>query len=170
VAPLGHEAYLAGMRMFNLRNVDPVGGFGAFIEHWKQPTPYRWQILALSVVLTFTMMVLFMPKTERAPPEKPDIIWINSWPEDRTEKEILDSNLANQKRKEAAAAVEKQRQEFRRQFYRKLARASGFDPDELEREYSRQPAAKPTAQATPAPATAPAAAPAPAKPAGPPAK
>jgi hypothetical protein len=157
------------MRMFNLRNVDPIGGFGAFFEHWKQPTPYRWQILGLSVALTFTMMVLFMPKTERAPPEKPDIIWINSWPEGRTEKEILDSNLANQKRKEAAAAVEKERQEFRRQFYRKLARASGFDPDELEREYSRQPAAKPAAKA-PAPAAVPAAAPAPAKPAGTPPK
>ena len=154
------------MRMFNLRNVDPIGGFGAFFEHWKQPTPYRWQILGLSVALTFTMMVLFMPKTERAPPEKPTIIWINSWPEDHTEKEILDSNLTNQKRKEAAAAVEKERQEFRRQFYRKLARASGFDPDELEREYSRQPAAKPTAKA----AAAPAAAPAPAKPAGTPPK
>jgi len=160
------------MRMFNLRNVDPVGGFGSFVEQWKQPTPYRWQILGLSVALTFTMMVLFMPKTERAPPEKPTVIWINSWPENRSEKEILDSNLANQKRKEAAAAVEKQREEFRRQFYRKLARASGFDPDELEREYSRQSAAKPAAnaKADAAPAAAPAASPVSAKPAGTPPK
>ena len=37
------------MRMFNLKNVNPVGGVGDFIEYWKQPTPYRWQILALIV-------------------------------------------------------------------------------------------------------------------------
>ena len=37
--------------MFNLRNVSPIYGFGSFVEYWKQPTPYRWQILWLSVAL-----------------------------------------------------------------------------------------------------------------------
>jgi hypothetical protein len=168
VARQGHDAYLALMQMFNFKNVNPVGGIGDFVDHWKQPTPYRWRILGLSVALTFTMMVLFMPKTERAPPEKPTVIWINSWPEGRSEKEILASNLANQKRKEAAAALEKQRTEFRKDFYRKLARASGMDPDELEREYAQQSAAKPPANAKAD--AAPAAPPAPAKPAGTPPK
>jgi hypothetical protein len=167
VARAGREAYLAAMRMFNLRNVNPVGGIGDFIQQWKQPTPYRWQILALSVALTFTTMVLFAPKTERAPPAKPTVIWINSWPEGRSEKEIVASNIANQKRKDAEAVLEKQREEFRKDFYRKLARASGLDPDELEREYSRQSAAKP--QATADAAAKPAAA-APAEPAATPAK
>lgn len=153
------------MRMFNLRNVSPVDGIGSFIEYWKQPTPYRWQILGVSVALTFTLMILFAPKTERAPPEKMQVIWINSWPEDRTEKEIIDSNIANQKRKDADAALQKQREEFRKDFYRKLARASGMDPDELEREYARQSAAQPAKAAGPAAEPA-----APAKPAGPPAK
>ena len=155
------------MRMFNLKGVNPVSGVGDFIEYWKQPTPYRWQILALAVALTFTMIVLFAPKTERAPPAKPDVIWINSWPKDRTESEIIASNLANQKRKDAEAAQEQQRQALRRDFYRKLAKASGMDPDELEREYAQKPAAA-APGAAPAPAAAPAAAAA--KPAGPPAK
>jgi hypothetical protein len=149
------------MRMFNLKGVNPVSGVGDFIEYWKQPTPYRWQILALAVAMTFTMIVLFAPKTERAPPAKPDVIWINSWPKDRTESEIIASNLANQKRKDAEAAQEQQRQALRRDFYRKLAKASGMDPDELEREYAQKPAA-----AAPGAAPAPAAA----KPAGPAAK
>jgi hypothetical protein len=153
------------MRMFNLKKVDPVGGVGDFIEYWKQPTPYRWQILALAVAMTFTMMILFMPKTERAPPAKPEVIWINSWPKDRPESEIIASNLANQKRKDADAAVEKQRQDLRKDFYRKLAKASGMDPDELEREFSQRAAARPQAQ----PPTPPAAA-QPAKPSGSPAK
>jgi hypothetical protein len=134
--------------MFNLRNVSPIDGIGSFIEYWRQPTPYRWQILGVSVALTFTMMVLFAPKTERAPPAKPDVIWINSWPEGRTDKEIVASNLANQKRKDADAALEAKRVEFRKEFYRKLARASGMDPDELARQYGDRDAA----QAKPAPA------------------
>jgi hypothetical protein len=147
VARERRDAYLAAMRLFNLKDVNPVGGIGDFVEQWKQPTPYRWQILGLAVALTFTMLVLFVPKTERAPPAKPTVIWINSWPEGRSEKEIIASNIANQKRKDEQAALQKQREEFRKDFYRKLAKASGMDPDELEREYARQSAAKPQAAA-----------------------
>jgi hypothetical protein len=143
------------MRMFNLRNVSPMDGIGSFVEYWKQPTPYRWQILGVSVALTFTMIVLFAPKTERAPPEKMQVTWINSWPEGRSEAEIIASNIANQKKKDEAAALEQQRQAFRKEFYRKLAKASGLDPDELEREYSRQAAPAPAAAKPAAPAPAP---------------
>ena len=152
------------MRIFNLRNVSPVDGFGDFIQQWRQPTPYRWRILGLSVALTFTMIVLLMPKTERAPPAKPTIIWINSWRADRTEKEILESNLENQKRKDAQAALDKKADEARKNFYRNLARGSGMDPDELEREFAQPKPAKP------APAPAAEAAPAPAKPSATPTK
>ena len=148
------------MRMFNLRDVSPVDGIGSFIEQWKQPTPYRWQILGLSVALTFAMMVLFAPKTERAPPAKPNVIWINSWPEGRGDKEIVASNLENQKRKDANAALAKEREEFRKEFYRKLAKASGMDPDQLAREFGARDAAqtKPSAAkpAAPQPAGTPA--------------
>jgi hypothetical protein len=146
VAPADGEAYLGAMRIFNLKNVSPIDGFGDFFHYWRQPTPYRWQILGLSVALTFTMIVLFMPKTERAPPAQPEVIWINTFAPNRTEKEILESNIANQKRKDAEAAIRKQNDEVRRNFYRNLARASGFDPDELERQYSDPP---PAAKRTP---------------------
>ena len=148
------------MRLFNFKDVSPVGGIGDFIRQWKQPTPYRWQILGIAVALTFAMLTLLMPKTERAPPEKPTIVWINSWPEGRSDKEIVASNIANQKRKDAEAALQKQREEFRKEFYRKLARASGMDPDELAREFGGPP--KPAAKSS--------AAPAPAEPAGTPAR
>ena len=147
------------MRLFNLKDVSPVGGIGDFVDQWKQPTPYRWQIFGVAVALTFTLMTLLVPKTERAPPAKPTIIWINSWPENRSEKEIIASNIANQKRKEADAALDKQREDLRREFYRKLAKASGMDPDELAREYGQRNAApaKPAAKpATPQPAGTPA--------------
>jgi len=141
VARVGLEAYLAPMRMFNLGTVSPMEGIGSFIEYWRQPTPYRWQILGLSVALTFTMLVLFVPKTERAPPEKMQVTYIASWPEGRSDKEIIASNLANQKRKDADAALEAKRVELRKEFYRKLARASGMDPDKLAREFGAKDAA-----------------------------
>jgi hypothetical protein len=89
-----------------------------------------------------------VPKTERAPPAKPDVIWISSWPEGRSDKEIIASNLANQKRKDAEAELARKRAELRKEFYRKLARASGMDPDQLAREYGGNRAAP----AKPAPA------------------
>jgi len=155
------------MRMFNLKSVSPVDGVGDFIQQWRQPTPYRWQILGLSVALTFTLIVLLMPKTERAPPAQPDIIWINSWRADRSEKEILESNLENQRRKDAQAVLDKKADETRRNFYRNLARGSGMDPDELEREFG-QPKSKPAAR--PAAAAPAGLAPAPAEPSIPPSK
>ena len=44
------------MRMFNLRNVSPIDGIGSFVEYWKQPTPYRWQILGLSVGTVYSRL------------------------------------------------------------------------------------------------------------------
>jgi hypothetical protein len=151
------------MRIFSLKNVSPVDAVGDFVEQWRQPTPYRWQILGLSVALTFTMIVLLVPKTERAPPAQPNVIWINTFAPGRSEQEIIASNIANQKRKEAEQAIEKQREEIRKNFYRNLARGTGMDPDKLEREFS-QPT--PAAKAAPAPA----AEPAPAKPSATPTK
>ena len=156
MAPWPGGAYLGAMRMFNLKNVSPIDGVGDLFHYWRQPTPYRWQILGLSVVLTFTTIVLLMPKTERAPPAKPEVIWINTFAPNRTEKEIVESNIANQKRKDAEAAIEKQKEEVRKNFYRNLARASGFDPDELERDYGFQPQSKASAKPVAAPAAEPA--------------
>jgi hypothetical protein len=151
------------MRLFSFKNLSPMDGIGDFIQQWRQPTPYRWQILGLSEALTFAMMVLLIPETQRAPPAEPDVIWINSWPEGRSDKEIMASNIANQKRKDAEAELQRQRDEVRKEFFRKLARASGMDPDELEREFGGQPTDKPVT-------AKPSATPAAAQPAGPPAK
>ena len=147
------------MRIFNLKGVSPMDGIGDFVEHWRQPTPYRWRILGLSVALTFIMIVVLAPKSERMPPAQPDIVWINTFAPDRSEKEILASNLANQKRKDAAEAVQRQKDEARRKFYRNLARESGFDPDELDREFGYRPPKTPAAKpaATPAAVAEPAA-------------
>lgn len=140
------------------RRISPRGAIADFIELWRAPQPYRWQILGVSVALTFTMMIVLIPKSERIPPARPEVTFISTWEEGRTDEEIVASNLENQRRKEEAAALAAERQERRREAYRALARASGFDPDELERAYAEDEPATgdATGSAEPAPESPPA--------------
>jgi hypothetical protein len=133
------------------RRISPRGAIGDFVELWRQPQPYRWQILGVSVTATFAMMMLFIPDSQRVPPARPEVTYITTWQEGRSDAEIVASNLANQKRKEEAAAAAAERAERRRERARALGRASGFDVDALERQFSDdEPQAAPAASAEPA--------------------
>ena len=132
------------------RNVSPRGAVADLVRAWRQPTPHRWQILGISVAATFAMMMVFLPENERVPPEKPTITWITSFAPGRTDQEIAESNLENQQRQDAIRAEEEARAERRREFYRAVGRASGFDVEELEQEFSDEPEA-PAAPAPPRP-------------------
>ena len=118
------------------RRISPRGAIADFIQEWRQPRPYRWHILGLAVALTFTMMVLLIPESQPIPPARPDVTYITTWQEGRTDEEIAASNAANQERKDEAAALAAERQARRREAFRALGKASGFDVDQLERQYS----------------------------------
>lgn len=121
------------------RDVSPTGAVRDFLTVWRD-NPYRWRVLAVSIVLTGTMLYGFIPGSERVPPARPEVTYITSFAPDRTDAEIVASNLEFQKRKEARLAEIEARRERSREAARRLARASGFDPDELERQYSDKPA------------------------------
>ena len=138
------------------RKISPRGAVDDFVHEWRRPNPYRWRVLGVSVAATFTLMVLMIPDSERIEPRAPKITWISTFAPDRTDAEIIASNIENQKRKDERAAEAAARAERKRDAARALARASGFDPDELERQFGDDPA--PGAKAsqpspTPAPAT-----------------
>ena len=133
------------------RRISPRGAVSDFIEEWRRPQPYRWQILGLAVAITFAMMVFLIPDSQRIPPARPEVTYITSWQEGRTDEEIAASNAANQARKEEAARLAEERQARRREAFRALGKASGFDVDELERQFSDdEPPADPAASAEPA--------------------
>ncbi|MGX7894470.1 hypothetical protein [Tsuneonella sp. HG222] len=138
-------AYLPGMGFW--RNVSPRGAVGDFLDTWRQPQPYRWQILGIAVALTFAIMMLFIPKSERADPERPTITYISTLDETRTDAEIVASNQANQKRKEEAEAILAARVERRKELYRALGRATGVDVAEMERKIKAEEAAEAAAKA-----------------------
>ena len=116
----------------------PRGGLEDFLSYWRQPTPYRWQILGVSVALTFTLMVLFVPESERIEPRHPDVTYISTFSPGRTDAEIIASNLANQKRQDALRAERAALEERKKQMYRDLGRATGVDVDAMERRIARE--------------------------------
>ena len=115
-------------------------------DYWRQPTPYRWQILGFSVGLTFTLMVLFIPDTQRAEPRRPDVTFISTFAPGRADVEIAASNLENQKRQEELEAQRLAREEERKERARILGRATGIDVDKLEAQMKRRLAAQEAAQ------------------------
>ena len=133
----------------------PRGAASDFLHEWKRPNPYRWRVLGVSVAATFTLMVVMIPDSERAEPRAPKVTWISTFAPDRTDAQIIASNIENQKHKDKLAAEAAERAQRKKDAARALARASGFDPDELEREFGDTPAPT-TTRATPSPTATPA--------------
>jgi hypothetical protein len=123
------------------RNVTPGTAVREFVVLWRE-NPHRWRVLVASLVLTGMMFYGFLPENVRAPPEKAQITYISTFEAGRSDAEIVASNIANQKVQDKEAALEAKRAELRKEFYRELGRASGFDVDALERQYSDKPAEK----------------------------
>jgi hypothetical protein len=137
------------------RQISPRGAVGDFVHEWQRPNPYRWRVLGVSVAATFALMVIMIPDSERIEPRAPKITWITTFEPGRSDADIVASNLENQKRKDQLAAERAERAERKREAARALARASGFDPDELARQYGDDPAPAST-RSQPAPKPAPA--------------
>ena len=120
---------------------------GDLLAYWRQPTPYRWQIVALSVAMTFTLMVLFIPESQRKEPARPKVSYISTFDPQRTEQQIIASNIENQTRKEAREAEQAARAERKREAYKALGRATGLDVEAMEEQIERDRAAEEAAAA-----------------------
>lgn len=129
------------------RQISPRGAVGDLVEQWKQPTPHRWQILGVSVAATFALITLFIPESQRKEPEHPKVTWITTFAPGRTDAEIIQSNIENQKKQERIRALQAEAEARRKEIYRTIGRASGFDVDALEKQYSDGPSPTPTASA-----------------------
>ncbi len=86
------------------------------------------------MVITGTLFFAFTREKTYIPPASPDVTYITSYAPDRTDTEIVASNIANQKRKDALAARIAEREELRKELYRSLGRATGLDVDQMEAE------------------------------------
>lgn len=133
------------------RQISPRRAVSDFANEWRQPNPYRWRVLGVSVAATFALMMLLLPESQRIEPRPPEVTWITTFAEGRTDDEIIASNIENQKRKDERAAAAAARAERRKQAYKALGRASGLDVDAMEAEIERDRAAEQAARQDRAP-------------------
>lgn len=123
-------------------HVRPVGMIGDFASVWGQAGSKRWWIAALAATCTFGLFYAISDQGGQAPHRPPEVTYITSWPADRTDAEIIESNLRNQKIKDMLAAEQAQRDEKVKDIYRTLGKISGMDTERIEAEGAAERAAE----------------------------
>lgn len=129
------------------RKISPTRALKDFSQEFLRPNPYRWQIMAVSAAATFAVFSVMWHEEEIGDPVRPQVTYITSWRADRSDAEIIASNIANQHRKDALAKAEAEREERIKGIYRTLGKMSGMDTDKIEREAAAERAAEQKAEA-----------------------
>ena len=124
------------------QHVRPIGMIADFREVWKQAGGNRWRIAAMAAACTFGVFYVMANQGGRAPHPPPEVTYITSWRADRTDAEIRESNIRNQKIKELLAAEQAQRDEQVKEIYRTLGEMSGMDTQKIEAEAAAERAAE----------------------------
>lgn len=117
---------------------DVAGGLGDFWNEIRRPQPYRIPIILASCAFPAFFLYFFAQERVYVPPAKPDVFYITTFAPDRSEAEIVASNVANQERKDARQRLEDARVEKRREMYRALGQATGIDTDKMEAEIAEE--------------------------------
>ena len=123
------------------RRISPRRAVSDFADHWQQPTPHRWQILGVAMAATFAIFVLFVPDGQRIAPAPPDVMFISTFDESRSDAQIIASNCANQRYQDDLAEMLAASEERKREIYRALGRATFIDVEEMEAEIEAERAA-----------------------------
>jgi hypothetical protein len=115
------------------------------IDFWneiRRPNPYRWPILALSLLPAGLILYWAFSQVEYKAPERPKVIYITTFAPDRSDAEIIASNRANQEVKDLRAAEEERIARRKRELYKALGAMIGMDVEDMERKAEALRAAK----------------------------
>lgn len=132
--------------MLSKSRFNPVPGFADLWNEIRRPNPYRWPILALSVLPVALILYWATAQVEYKAPERPTIDYITTFEPDRSDAEIAASNRANQEVKDLRAAEEERIAREKREMYKALGAATGIDVDEMERKAEANRAAEAAAE------------------------
>ncbi len=123
-----------------------AGGIADFWNEWRKPTPYRWPILALSFAISGTMFYWLTKEEYYYPPEVPQVTYITTFAEGRTEEEIRQSNIENQRIQDELQAERERIEQRRRDLYKSLGAATGLDVEAMEAKAEAERAAEERAE------------------------
>ena len=136
------------------RQVSPRGAIADLRTVYQQAGANRWRFALAAGAMTFGIFYVIAQEEVRGLPRPPEVTYINSWPLDRSDAEITESNRVNQRYQDRLAAEQAQREEDVRQMYKALGGASGMDVDAIEKKAAAERAAAAAAEkAGPAAAT-----------------
>jgi hypothetical protein len=138
--------YIQGMQIPSRFN--PATGIADFWNEIRRPQPYRWPILALSILPVAAMLYWGVTGTTvYGEPERPKITYISTLDAARSDAEILAENRANQEVKDLRAAEEARIAQAKRDMYKALGAAAGMDVEAIERKAEAERAAEAAAEA-----------------------
>lgn len=107
-----------------------------------------WALLAAAAVPALIFWQ-FGQERWRIPPAPPEVTYISTFDETRSDAEIAASNAANQAFQDRLRAEQRQRIEEAKDAYRALGRASGIDVDAMERRIAEERAQETAGAAQP---------------------
>jgi hypothetical protein len=127
---------------------NPATGIADFWNEIRRPQPYRWPILALSILPVAGMLYWGVTGTTAyGEPERPKITYISTLDAARSDAEILAENRANQEIKDLRAVEEARIAQAKRDMYKALGAAAGMDVEAIERKAEAERAAEAAAEA-----------------------
>jgi hypothetical protein len=110
------------------RGVDVMGSGSDLVRYLRQQREHRWLLAILACAPPAFIIALFnMDLLDTSKPGEPEVTYIQSWPADRSLKDIIESNVAAQK-------VKDEQEARAREAYKALGRAAGMDVDKIERD------------------------------------
>ena len=118
-----------------MRKINPTGAISDFRNVFRDAGPSRWRNMILAALCTFgTFGVMAITQNWTGERRLPEITYINSWPEDRTEAETKAFIAANQKQTDARAKDEAEATAEAQKLWMAVGRASGMDVDAIKKQ------------------------------------
>lgn len=118
--------------MLRRTRFNPKPGALDFWNEFRKPTPYRIPILIVSCIPILLIFAWAMEGGGMIPPKRPKVDYITTFASDRTDAEIIASNVANQNVQDERAARRAELIERKKEVYRTIGRATGVDVDRME--------------------------------------
>ena len=123
------------------RDVSPGGALGDFVTVFRAAGRNRWRYALLAALPPLGIFAVFANEEMRGLPPPPKITYITSWRADRSEAEIVKSNIENQELQDWLNARQAKREAEVREIYKTVGRYSGMDVDAIEKRAAAERAA-----------------------------
>ncbi|WP_296679727.1 hypothetical protein [Novosphingobium sp.] len=117
-----------------LRNVNPVGAIADFRMVFKEAGSNRWRFAALALLCTVGVFSIMKGESWKKARPLPEITYITSWPEHRTDAETKQFIAENQRRKDAQEERLREYDKVGQDMWMSLGRATGVNVDKIKAE------------------------------------